>query len=92
MAGERRRHPVAGWLIVLATLVVVGGGGLVLLFGMALSTLNYSGSPPPYASVYAAMGVLMAGGLWCAWRVGSGRWSLHRRPIPAGTGAKEVGR
>jgi len=25
--------------------------------------------------------VLLPGGLWCAWRVGSGRWSFAPRPV-----------
>jgi hypothetical protein len=61
---------------------------------MALSTVDYSGSAPPYALVYAAMGVLVAGGLWCSWRVGTGCWGRGtrvRQQPPARWGVAEPG-
>jgi hypothetical protein len=43
-------------------------------------------APPPgpraahVAALALGLAVLTVGGLWLAWRVGSGRWGLRRRP------------
>jgi hypothetical protein len=60
----------------LLTLVVVAGG-LLTVFVMAVER-DYGEATPPYTLVYVVMGVLGVGGLWTAWRAGSGRWGLRR--------------
>jgi hypothetical protein len=62
--------------VVLLTLVLLGGG-LLTVFVMAVER-DYGGATPPYTLVYVVMGVLGVGGLWTAWRAGSGRWGLRR--------------
>jgi hypothetical protein len=65
--GDRRGRPVAGWLIVVVTLTGVFGGVLV--------ASAFSPAFGPAIGPLFGMAVLLAGGLYWAWRVGTG----HRR-------------
>ncbi len=74
--GERRGRPVAAF-IGLVTLVLAGGGLLTVLVMVIASDFSQGGRP--HALLFAALGVLGAGGLWAAWRAFSGRWRLRSR-------------
>jgi hypothetical protein len=78
---ERRRHPVAAVIVVLVTLTVVSLGELVWILGLNTGGMA-SGEPVSAgekAALWPVLAVVLAAGLWCAWRVGSRRWGLRRR-------------
>jgi hypothetical protein len=77
---ERRGHPVAGWVIALLSLAVAGVGVAAILVLQLFAGL--SDDPTPvwwWLLAYGGDALLLVFGLWCAWRVGSGRWGLRRR-------------
>ena len=92
--GERRGHPAAGWVIgltaLVGTLVLAVLSWVVFTFGVVANGCMAPGPCAPPSHPYVWGGVLCAvlaggcfvGGLWLAWRVGSGRWRLRRRPRP----------
>lgn len=85
------RHP---GLAALVFLVASLGAGVIVLLGWAgyidrwSFFCGYGGSscdfqePNYLAAVGAFVGAaaLLVVGLWCAWRLGHGRWGLRRRP------------
>jgi len=91
MGVERQVHMVAAWAIFWATLAVVGVGGVTLKM---MWEMGGPGGFDPQPSVTVgdiALGatvlfLVLVAGLWCAWRVDTGRWGPGRKP-DAGKGA-----
>ncbi len=76
--GERRGHPVAGWVIGVYTAVsVVGGGVAAAVLAPAVCSLGGDACERPAwgtAVVVVVLLLVLVGGLWYAWRVGTGGW------------------
>ncbi len=88
--GERRGHLVAAFLIGVVTLVGAAllGIGAMLVYTDALAASWAYEKHPDHgggALLAALTALFLLGGLWWAWRVGSGRWNLwyRRRRTPA---------
>jgi hypothetical protein len=84
-------NPLLAGLIVLvtlwATILPIGGGTLAMCghdndcaIGGQPAWWNYLAG----AAAFLGGSLVFLGGLWCAWRLGSGRWRL-RRPSPLGS-------
>jgi hypothetical protein len=70
------KRSVAAVVMGVATLAVAApGGGFALL----AAALGDTGTAVVFAS---GAGVVSVGGLWCAWRVGTGHWGLRRGSTP----------
>ena len=73
MSGGQRGHPLAGDLIVLVTVALVGLGGFLWWLWSSLDAGN--GIPwtvGGHARSAITLTLLLVGGLWLAWRVGRG--------------------
>lgn len=84
-----RGSPLAGMLVVAAVLVLSYPVAMVASVGILQPCFAIADDycPPPGAVeqivVWAIAALWLAGGFWCAWRVGSGRWSRRPRRSPS---------
>jgi hypothetical protein len=82
MMGERRGRP--GWATLIMVVTVLGTGFLFLLGVGLLVPFSFQGgtgsplNPGLGGAMLGAAAFVLFVGLWCAWRVGTGSWSLNR--------------
>jgi len=91
MGDERRGHPWAALGVVLLTLFMLflttGLGLAAWMVGSGLGGL-WEGDVGVGVFLAVSAALCLVGGLWCVWRVGSGRWGLQRRPTAPGSPAE----
>lgn len=74
---ERSGAWAAAVVVAIITLTVVGFGGLYWGY---LQSISHGTRHADIAPLAVMGSLILVGGLWCSWRVGSGRWGLRRRP------------
>jgi hypothetical protein len=88
VTGGERRHPVRAWatalFIALTTILLTA----IPVFLSILAYLDWdddgrADAPGKGVALDVVAGVVLLGGLWCAWRVGSGGWGRWHRPVAA---------
>jgi len=83
----RYGNPVLAGLIALVTLwlaTLAYGGGYLIMCGSD-NECAVGDRPTPWnylagALVWLGAAAILLAVLWCAWRVGTGRWTLRRQP------------